>query len=86
MAQGLSHAPQSLAVFSARSQPSATIPLQSAKPGMHSMPRHPPSRHSEVIAFGSCVQSTPHTPQLSAALSDASQPFALSPSQLPRPC
>jgi hypothetical protein len=44
---------------------------------------HVPDEHV-VVAFGS-VQLTPHAPQLLGLLSEASQPFAVCPSQLPNP-
>jgi hypothetical protein len=84
-AQARSHAPQSVALFNERSQPSAGSPLQSAKPGRHCMLPQLPALHAADATFASVVQSFMHLPHVAALDKSASQPFALAPSQSARP-
>ena len=79
------HAPQLSASVSRRtSQPSATMPLQSAYPGSHEATVHAePAQPAVPLAT---AQAWPHPPQLATSPRVAvSQPFCGSPSQSPNP-
>jgi hypothetical protein len=79
------HAPQSDALFSERSQPSDGSPLQSPKPGRHTIFPHTPASHVADATFGSIVQLFLQLPQLAGFDRSASQPLAVIPSQSARP-
>ena len=78
------HAPQFERVVSVVSQPSAAMPLQSPKPGLHvETPQTPPTQFGVPPAAG---QTLPHTPQLLMLVAVfVSQPFRGLPSQSPEP-
>lgn len=84
-AHGWLQAPQSLAVLSDFSQPSAADWLQSAKPGVHCCMTQPPSPQLAWATFASLVQSLPQLPQLCASRRSLSQPVSTLPSQFARP-
>jgi hypothetical protein len=67
----------SLAVLT--SQPSPTLVLQSAKPGLQKLILHVPDEQSPTPLFG--AHAALQAPQSFSDLSDASQPFVTSPSQ-----
>lgn len=77
------HAPQSRTVSSDVSQPVLALLSQSPKPLAHAAMRHTPATHAGVAR---AVEHTlPQRPQLRTLSSGVSQPFAGSPSQLPKP-
>lgn len=84
-AHARSHAPQSVKLFSERSQPSAGLPLQSAKPGRHMILPHVPAVHVAEATFASVVQLFMQLPQLAEVVRSASQPLPGMPSQSARP-
>ena len=75
--------PQSVRVVVLVSQPSATLPLQSAQPGSQVTIAHVPDPQLPVAWGG--AQATPHAPQLVSVFTRVSQPFALMPSQFEKP-
>jgi hypothetical protein len=79
------HAPQFETSAEVRtSQPSASLPLQLAKPVSHAPTRHAPSTHDAAAFDGR--QSAPQAPQCAVVVRRlVSQPFEGSPSQSPKP-
>ncbi len=78
------HAPQCEGLLRVlTSQPSASWPLQSARPALH-VSAHDAATQSAALS-GRAGHTRPHAPQLVAAVSDASQPLLGSPSQSPKP-
>ena len=75
------HAPQWLSVSRRCSQPLASFPSQSAHPALHHAIAQVPVPHV-AVAFAR-VHATAQPPQCVSVLSDCSQPFASSESQLP---
>jgi hypothetical protein len=78
------HAPQLVSdVARFTSQPSDACPLQSPNPLSHVRTQLP--LWQLAVAFEPAAHTTPHAPQLARLESDASQPFAATPSQSPNP-
>ncbi len=79
------HMPQfAMPVRTSTSQPSAALPLQLPKPGVHAATVHAPRAHP-AVAFGR-AHDRPHMPQWAGVvLVSVSQPFAALPSQSPKP-
>ena len=65
------------------SHPFALLLSQLAKPALQAPMTHVPLAHDSAAFAKSHV--TPHPPQCESVVSDCSQPFALLPSQLPKP-
>jgi hypothetical protein len=77
------HAPQSLVVLIARSQPLTALPSQFAKCASHAPSVHVPVMHDSPAFARS--HATPQPPQSVSVWIDRSQPLALLPSQLAKP-
>ncbi len=65
------------------SQPLASTPSQSARPGLH-VSAHNDPMHSALLS-GRAAHARPQAPQLATVVSGASQPLTGSPSQSPAP-
>jgi hypothetical protein len=76
------HAPQSLSVFTSRSQPSAGLPLQSPKPNVQEGTHVP--RGQDVVPLA-LLHVVPQPPQVVTELRSASHPLAGWLSQLAKP-
>jgi hypothetical protein len=75
--------PQFASVRVLVSQPSATLPLQSAQPALHETISHVPVVQLPLAFAG--AHAIPQAPQLVSVLTRVSHPLALMPSQLPYP-